>query len=93
MSKAQEVVAVIITLSILATIFVILRVVSRFGVLQSNYVDDYLVIAAVALSWSLTGLILARKLDYFRSIDICLPKYCRDTSWFRPTPEQFNSHS
>jgi cellulose synthase/poly-beta-1,6-N-acetylglucosamine synthase-like glycosyltransferase len=63
MSLATKVKAVILVLNSIATIFVGLRTVSRFVILRKSYVDDYLIVAAVTISWILTSLAIARKLD------------------------------
>lgn len=67
MSKVIEVEGVTVVLTVLATILVALRCISRFGLLKKSLIDDYLVLFAVILSWSLTGLIYARKLDHFHA--------------------------
>lgn len=70
MSKVTEVEAVTVALNVLATILVALRCISRFGLLKKSLIDDYLVLVAVSLSWSLTGLIYARKLNYSQTASI-----------------------
>lgn len=49
-------------LNVFATCFVVLRVISRFYILKRSYADDYLIVLSLTMSWSLTGLIFARKL-------------------------------
>lgn len=64
MSEGSKSAAVTITFTVLATVFVILRLVSRVKLLRRSSVDDYLIILAVALAWVLTGLIYIRELEY-----------------------------
>ena len=62
MSKAAKAVAISTTLTALATIFVGLRAVSRFGILKRSYADDYLIVVANVLSLALIVCIVAREL-------------------------------
>lgn len=62
MSKTVEAEAVAIILNSLSTVFVALRVISRFGILKCAFTDDYLILVALVLSWCYTGLLCAREL-------------------------------
>lgn len=56
MRKALETKIVVTILNLLSTVFVILRAVSRFGILKRALTDDYLILVALTLSWCYTGL-------------------------------------
>lgn len=46
-SRATTVSALIVTLSVLTTLLIGLRAVSRFAILKKAYIDDYLSIVAL----------------------------------------------
>lgn len=61
MSRVIKAVASSALTSVLATLFVSLHAVSRFAILKQPAVNDYLIVFAVALSWTFTTLVLIRK--------------------------------
>lgn len=57
-SRATTVSALIVTLSVLTTLLIGLRAVSRFAILKKAYIDDYLSIVALFFAWAITILCL-----------------------------------
>lgn len=62
MSRALSIVTTTSVFNLLSTVFVILRVISRFFILKKPSADDYLIIFGLMMSWTLTALTLAREL-------------------------------
>lgn len=48
--------------NVLSTLFVVLRMISRMGILRKSSIDDYLIVSAVLFSWFHTGSVYAREL-------------------------------
>lgn len=72
-SRGQTTIATTTTLNILATLCVILRVISRFLVLRKPSADDYLIVVGLLMSWSLTGLTIAR--ESFKTLFMILTEH------------------
>lgn len=60
-TRALQISAVIVIFTILATILVGLRAVSRFAILKKALADDYLSIVALVFTWVITIMCLIGK--------------------------------
>lgn len=64
MGATDQVLVVVATVfNILSTIFVVLRMISRMGILRKSSIDDYLIVSAVIFAWFHTGSVYARESD------------------------------
>lgn len=59
--RASVVSALVVALSVLATILVVLRGISRFIILKKACVDDYLSVIALVFAWAITAICLVGK--------------------------------
>lgn len=68
MTEATKVTVVATVFSVIATLLVILRMISRIVVLKKSWMDDYLIVLAMLFSWGHTGCMYARKYGLIDSL-------------------------